>query len=293
MPSKNETSASTSSSETNSKRTERMLKAWEFLVHVTKHRSRFFFHSLADHKDDSPMKVLETIRKISKPLGMLKDLHVGDVFYRARHYDGTWPINATSELLAPPAKLARAGRMNPAGISYLYLAEKPQTALVEVRPKPGCETVVAEFEITRALTLLDLTDLSCPTTEKNGITEKHLRARNDVMPFLQEFVKAISSPVEQDGREHIDYVPSQIVCEYFSQAHSIYGENDPKGNPPPRIHGIRFSSSLHSGGINVVLFPSMPSDTDGGHEDWVVRTKRPLEFHSVKSWADVGRLILE
>lgn len=291
MPSNNENNVSASTSDANSKRTERMLMAWEYLVHVTKHHSRFFFHSLADHKDDSPMKVLETIRKISKLLGMHKELHVGDVFYRARHYDGTWPINATSELLAPPAKLARAGRMNPAGISYLYLAEKSQTALVEVRPKPGCETVVAEFELTRALTLLDLTDLS-PTKDEYGITEINLRARNDVMPFLQEFVKAISSPVEQDGREHIDYVPSQIVCEYFAQAHSI-GDSDPNGNPPPRIHGIRFPSSLHSGGINVVLFPSMPSETDGGHENWVVRTKRPLEFHTVKSWADVGRLILE
>lgn len=296
MPSKNETSARVSTSEINSKRTERLLNAWEFLVHTTKHRSRFFFRSLADHEDDSPLKVLRTAREVFKTLGMLKNLHVGDVFYRARHYDGSWPINSTSELLAPPARLARAGRMNPAGISYLYLAEKPQTALVEVRPKPDCETVIAEFELTRALTLLDLADLSCPTTEENGITEENLRARNDVMSFLQELVKAISSPVEQDGREHIDYVPSQIVCEYFAQVHSLVDESDPKVDPPkrwPRIHGIRFPSSLHNGGINVVLFPAMPSDTDGGFEDWVVRTKRPLEFHTFKSWSDVGRLILE
>lgn len=54
MPSKTETSASTSTSEANSKRAHRMLKAWEFLVRATKHRSRFFFHSLAEQADGVP-----------------------------------------------------------------------------------------------------------------------------------------------------------------------------------------------------------------------------------------------
>jgi hypothetical protein len=294
MPSKNENSASTSTPDMYSIRAERILKAWDFLVDATKYRSRFFFHSLADHKDDSPLKVLRTARSVVGWYGMIKEWSAGNVFYRARHYDGSWSINEPSELLAPPPRMARAGRMNPAGISYLYLAEKPQTALVEVRPKPGFETVVAEFELTRALKLLDLTDLNFSTTEHETVETR--RAKNSVKPFLQEFVKAISCPVNQDGREHIDYVPSQIVCEYIAQVHSHDDEKAIKADPSKRwqrIHGIRFPSSLHSGGINVVLFPTMPSDTDGGFEDWVARTERPLEFHNFTSWADVGRLILE
>jgi len=294
MLSKNENSASASTPDTHSIRAKRILKAWEFLVDATKYRSRFFFHSLADHEDDSPLKVLRTARMVVAMFGMIKQWTAGDVFYRARHYDGSWSINEPSELLAPPPRMARAGRMNPAGISYLYLAEKPQTALVEVRPKPGFETVVAEFELTRALNLLDLTDLNFFTTGDE--IKKTRLARNSVKPFLQEFVKAISCPVNQDGKEHIDYVPSQIVCEYLAQVHSHDDDKTMKADPTKRlqrIHGIRFPSSLHSGGINVVLFPAMPSDIDGGFEDWVARTKRPLEFHNFTSWADVGRLILE
>lgn len=44
------TCAAPSISDTNLKRTERMLNAWDFLVDATKHRSRFFFHDLAAHK---------------------------------------------------------------------------------------------------------------------------------------------------------------------------------------------------------------------------------------------------
>lgn len=284
------TCAAPSISDTNLKRTERMLNAWDFLVDATKHRSRFFFHDLAAHKDDSPLKVLRTARMSFGRCGMIEAWGAGTILYRARHYDGSWPIDEPSEMLAPPPEIARAGRMNPAGISYLYLAEESQTALIEVRPKPGCETVVAEFELTRSLNLLNLTDLNFSTTEDETDEKK------SVKPFLQEFVKAISCPVNQDGREHIDYVPSQIVCEYIAQVHSHDDDKAMKADPSkrwPRIHGIRFPSSLHRGGINVVLFPAMRSDRDGGFEDWVARTERPLEFHNFKSWADVGRLILE
>lgn len=284
MPSKTEISASASTSEANSKRTNRMLKAWDFLVRATKHRSRFFFHSLSEHKDDSPQKVLRTVRHIFSSFGMIRKFSVGDVLYRARHYDGSWPTSDPLELLAPSPDKACAGRMNPAGISYLYLAEEPQTALVEVRPTAESEIVVAEFELTRELHILDLTDLSGPASKP--ITDEDQRAREDLKPFLEKFVEAISSPANQDGREHIDYVPSQIVCEYFAQVHSLDGEKDPEGDLSmrwPRIHGIRYPSTLRSGGINVVLFPGMPSDTDGDFEDWVARTERPLEFHGFKS----------
>ena len=35
--------------------------------------------------------------------------------------------------------------------------------------------------------------------------------------FLREFVKSITLPVVHDGREHIEYVPTQVLTEYFRQ----------------------------------------------------------------------------
>src|SRR5689334_1893552 len=41
------------------------------------------------------------------------------------------------------------------------------------------------------------------------------RYERDRVLFLKAFAESISQPVMHDGREHIDYVPSQIVTEYF------------------------------------------------------------------------------
>ncbi len=275
-------------------RAERILNAWEHFVGLTKYQSRFFFHDLAAHADDSPQKILRTARIAFVKLKMLKSFPVGYCFYRARHYDGSWPINEPKELLAPPREKARAGRMNPAGIRYMYLAERPETALVEVRPSPGSDVVVAEFELTKELTILDLAALDNVTDDQLGHQISGAMLIEDLIPFMKAFVSAISLPVIQDGREHIDYVPSQVVCEYCAQAHMFFEPFIPGGEPRrfSRIHGIRYPSALHRDGLNVVLFPGLPSDEDGGFENWVERTEKPLAFHSFASWADVGRLIL-
>jgi hypothetical protein len=40
----------------------------------------------------------------------------------------------TEEMGAPPFSKATDGRVNPRGISYLYMATNPQTAIAEIRP---------------------------------------------------------------------------------------------------------------------------------------------------------------
>ncbi|WP_164112000.1 MULTISPECIES: RES family NAD+ phosphorylase [Sphingobacterium] len=43
----------------------------------------------------------------------------------------------SSEISSPPSYLARKGRMNREGFSFLYLAEDIETAINEIRPNPG------------------------------------------------------------------------------------------------------------------------------------------------------------
>ena len=66
--------------------------------------------------------------------------------------------------------------------------------------------------------------------------------------FLREFVKSITKPVEKDGREHIDYVPSQVVCEFLAQ---IFLSNDGS-----TLDGIIYPSAANPGGTNLLVFPS-------------------------------------
>lgn len=268
-----------------------MTKAWDRLVHVSKHQTRYFFHSMTigETKKQTPLKFLNIVRSLveSKRIRekLLRPLKSGDVLYRARHYDGTWSVNDPAQLRAPPPKMARAGRMNPAGISYLYLATDEKTALSEIRPKAGSTAVVAEFSLTKDLRLLDLTDLSIGPDDAEDIKLVKL--------FLKEFSQSINKPVDLDGAEHIDYVPSQIVCEYFAQAHLMGGQKNPDAQEETweRINGIIYGSTIRAAGINVVLFPKVHPDEDG-FEQWVQQTVRPLVFQNFDTWADVGRLHL-
>ena len=232
-----------------------MTEAWKRLVHVSRHQTRYFFHSMiiGEAKNHTPLNFLKIVRSLvaSNRIRekLLRSLESGFVLYRARHYDGTWSVNDPAQLRAPPPELARAGRMNPAGISYLYLATDEKTALSEIRPKAGSTAVVAEFSLTKDLCLLDLTDLSIGADDAEDIKL--------VMQFLKEFSQSINKPVDMDGAEHIDYVPSQIVCEYFAQAHLMGGQKNPDAQEETwdRINGIIYGSTIRAAGVNVVLFP--------------------------------------
>ncbi|ASF45484.1 RES family NAD+ phosphorylase [Methylovulum psychrotolerans] len=66
--------------------------------------------------------------------------------------------------------------------------------------------------------------------------------------YVSKGSKEISKPVTKDGSEHIEYVPSQVVSEYFALVFQpAKGKN---------LDGILYPSSVHSGGRNLVLFPS-------------------------------------
>lgn len=65
--------------------------------------------------------------------------------------------------------------------------------------------------------------------------------------FIHEFVETISVPVTKDGREHIDYVPSQVVCEYLAQVFDAGKDT--------RLAGLIYPSAVKAGGKNLVVFP--------------------------------------
>ena len=65
-----------------------------------------------------------------------------------------WGYNA-KDSGAPPRGSATAGRANSSGISYLYICDSPETAVMEVRPRIGQEVSVATIEIKEPIKLFD------------------------------------------------------------------------------------------------------------------------------------------
>jgi hypothetical protein len=174
----------------------------------------------------------------------------GGVLYRARigseeeeweEKEGDWRIDirplAPKEIEAPSNEKALEGRINPKGISYLYLANDIKTAISEVRPWLKQSVTVGWFSLTRDLKVVDA------SKDKHG---RHIllgRPFDEPSEGWEPFVwrdinNSFSMPVSA-GEEHNYYVPTQYLSEYFKNA---------------GYDGIIYKSSLTKDGHNFALF---------------------------------------
>lgn len=253
--------------------------SWNRFVHIVKHRIRYFFVTTVrtdqhDPDDRSPIRLLREIGRLTKRLKLIKALPKGVRLFRVREQirSAIWDV-AAEQMAAPPVEKASAGRMNPAGISYMYLAFELPTALAEVLNKPPCAAAIAEFATQRKLRLLDLTALP----EMPSVFDGRRRTEREALMFLYDFVDEISRPVEKDGREHVEYVPSQVVCEFFAHAFRTSGNR--------HLDGLIYPSSIRSGGRNIVLFPV--KDVLKGFDDVV--TFQSGRAQSFDDWSDLAQ----
>src|SRR5690606_29319366 len=120
------------------------------------------------------------------------------------------------------------------------------------------ERTLATFRALRNMTLLDLVELPRPASLFDSDAATDDRAAT---VFVNEFVEDLTRPITKDGREHVEYVPSQVVTEYVRyRLGKLIGS---------RIDGIRYRSARNREGIGAVLFfdqedlvPAMPMASD-------------------------------
>lgn len=225
--------------------------SWEGFARTIKHKTRFHF---GQHKDRSRLGAGEiSVADFLPALGTLVEQHklflklpVKTRLYRVRLRESgaKWPMDA-AQLGAPPPEMTRAGRMNPAGIPYLYTAFNAGTAVAETIRRPPQTVAIASYVTAEEITILDLTKLPTVPSPFDAAN----RSEHDELIFLHNFVWDIKQPVHKDGAEHIDYVPTQVICEYFAQAFSLSGDISAK------ISGIKYPSAVRPGHSNLVLFP--------------------------------------
>lgn len=160
----------------------------------------------------------------------------GKIYWRARiHEDRKRKIRfVLSEMGAPPAKDARAGRANKSKEPVLYLATNDNTALAEVRAWRGMAVALAKVRLKRDVRLLDLTELNFP---KSPFETEYLCYDLQVIGLLQSFGLALSHPLLPDEEDRL-YLPSQELCKYIRQQN---------------IDGVIYPSAMGDG-KNIVLF---------------------------------------
>lgn len=221
---------------------------WLRFVHYLRHTNRF---ALTDYWQNFLSLLTDTAKK------RVTTIARGSEFFRARkgitwveeEFGGESPAPYSKlEMGSPAPRIAKEGRLNPAGIPYLYLASDIDTTIAEVRPWIGLEISVALFQTTRELRTVDTRhdepvelelvpggeDLYMerdPTTYSAQEKEQHIWG---------DINSAFSEPTSPND-SHLTYLPTQYLAELLKM----------KG-----YDGVIYKSSLNPSGYNLTLFDS-------------------------------------
>ena len=221
--------------------------AWIEFVGEIRSRARFFSATAKGHLDRifGDLAALRTYSYQS----VVCEIGPGTAhssIWRARQAESTSKLerimkSLPREIGPPPSKSATGGRMNAQGISVFYGALDPDTCVAEVRPLVGSKVVVAEFELLRALQLLDF-DTLAELHDGGSYFDADFADRRGRAAFFKWLVGEIGGPVMSQD-ESFEHIATQAMAEYLSNI-----EN-------PQLDGIIFRSAQTGGvGRNVVLF---------------------------------------
>jgi hypothetical protein len=244
-----------------------------------KHSRRFWFADTAIHNPEKlsvPDFFASIGELLTRPEIALK-LPAGTTVVRGRMVPSdTDPAGFDAKQLgSPPATLAAANRMSPAGVSMFYGGDSPEVVIAEIGAHSTHDhAIYGTFVTLDDLTVVDLTNLP-PVPGYYSIDPDRL-----AIAFLHEFVADLVKPVLLDGREHIDYVPTQIVTEYLRYF------------TDPEVNGLRFASSQFAGGLNTVLFCDgercvNPAGSDMSQDGWpapAIVGQVQLKFPTAMPW---------
>lgn len=217
--------------------------SWRDFCETVKHQRRFFFQDHLTPTDPrsekvSPADLLSSVAKGCKSYGLIKTVKPGQRLYRCRARNKAKKFTDPLDLGPPPAAGASQSRMSPAGIPMFYGSFDKATAAAETLTSLG-RHAMAEFRTTRPIRVLDL---SRPPFV--SIFDRKLGGLDEWAAFMRAFIKDFQRPVESNGEQHYEYVPTQIVTEFFRSATGSTGKLD----------GIIYSSVKNAGGRCIVLF---------------------------------------
>jgi hypothetical protein len=219
-----------------------MIYGWQNFCDVVKHHRRYTFanaydprHSEYDEEHIHPGLMLPSLTGFIQ--AHTKTLKPGTLFWRAQILDANETPKVPDRFTSPPdEKALQPNRMSPSGISMFYGAADIKTAREEVVGNINLTNKQVwgiQFESVESLNFFNLTDIpDCPDYfSSNGYELQH------EFVFFHSFRKDLAKPISQDGHEHIEYVPTQILTEYIRYEVCTRGEN------PELFHGIIYPSS--------------------------------------------------
>jgi len=201
-----------------------LMYTWESFSKLVKYDVRYLFKEVNDNRDEfdpsyQSFKILENIGEFITKLNLLITVPCNTNFfdqeitlYRARQHKIDDEVIKCKDIGSTPGNFAGANRFSPEGISIFYGAEDELTAILEVinTEYPDEYLSIGEFYPTKELNLIDLRRI-----KPLGIFNVEEMELIEPSQFLSNFTIRISKKFNKDENERIEYVPTQIVTEYF------------------------------------------------------------------------------
>jgi hypothetical protein len=201
---------------------------WQDFVGDIKRVNRFH----TDHINKEVLtKFLSCVRKSYK---------AGTIFYRARICADGLGFHK-KQMGAPPTHLATAGRVNPAGIRVLYLADSVKTTLHETRAGVFDYVTVGNFKLKKDIEIIDFAHLSkiSPFIANNDVGIEYTQYAVNI-EHLKFISQEIAKPLRQQDSP-LDYLPTQYISDYIKSL---------------GLDGVEYISTMHEGGLNLAVFDS-------------------------------------
>jgi hypothetical protein len=221
---------------------------WEKFCVLLKHEVRFVFFKYPkklekDYRTLEPSYILDKIGEFIVGLDLFYNTDPPNSLvkfplrmFRARQHGPNETVTKCSEI-GPLSKdkAKSANRFSPAGIPMFYGSRRKSTAINEIiNPAKADELITTGiFQNAQPLTLVDLTNL-----QEVSIFDLEKAKFYQAAIFLRSFINSISKKIDKDGREHFEYVPTQVVTEYLR--HVLPGKSGIK------IDGIKYKSAIDS-----------------------------------------------
>lgn len=199
--------------------------SWTKFKDEIKNENRFHISNVLD---------LTTLAKHFESEDLQRIIPTGYVLYRGRICDN----NGIKRTLMgnPPQKLARPGRANPFGISYLYVSDKAETTIYETRASLLDYISIGKFRVLEDLKIMNL------RSKESLDFFKWIEAEEiEMFMFINQLQDELAKPYKNSDQE-LDYIPTQYICEFIKSL---------------GYDGVEYRSALFREGYNIAVFHPM------------------------------------
>lgn len=229
-----------------------LIYGWQSFSNFIIHTARFVFYKAVNtsyaadqHDEMNPVDILEAIGSVAKKLQLISMVPAGLPIFRVRIVEPDVDLCRAKDLGPPPAEYANMpNRMSPVGIPMFYGAFDLATAVRETydfSDKSAKKAATGEFAAVRDLRVVDLSE----SFFVPSLFDPELQTLRAYYRFMSDFIEDFTKPIERSDRAHADYVPTQVVTEYFRH---VYRTDDDH-----QIDGIIYPSSK-TGAKAIVIF---------------------------------------